>query len=222
MRNSINRFFILPAAAIVLSAAWAFTLKQPVPMSTETATLNQSEASAPEATTWALDASHSNLKFTVTHLMVSEVEGKFKLFDGKMTSTAADFSDAQIEFSADVSSINTDSDMRDNHLRSDDFFNVEKYPAMTFKSTSFKKTGNNTYKLTGNLSIRDVTQSVTFDVVYGGEMKDPYGNIKAGFKATGSIDRLSYGLKWNAITEAGGTVVSKDVKITANVQLLKK
>ena len=108
--------------------------------------------------------------------------------------------------------------MRDTHLKSDDFFNAEKYPKMTFKSISFKKVSGNKYALTGNLTLRDVTKNVTFDVTYGGTAKDGYGNTKAGFKASTIINRFDYGLKWNALTEAGGMTVGSDVTIALRLE----
>ncbi len=173
-------------------------------------------ASAGAQTTWSLDNSHSNVKFTVDHLLISEVDGSFRTFGGSMTASKPDFTDAQIEFTVDVASISTDNEMRDNHLKGDDFFNAEKYPKMSFKSTSMKKVGEGKYELTGNLTIRDVTKPVKFNVVYGGTVKDPWGNTKAGFKATGTINRFDYNLKWNTLTEAGGAVVGPDVRITIN------
>jgi polyisoprenoid-binding protein YceI len=175
-----------------------------------------------KAGTWAVDAVHSNVKFTVTHLVISEVDGAFKVFDGQMNSVNEDFTDAQINFSIDVASINTDNEMRDNHLRSDDFFNADKFNKMSFESTSFKKVSGNKYELKGNLTIRNVTKPIVFDVTYGGTVKDPYGNLKAGFKAKSSINRFDYGLKWNSMTEAGGAVVGKEVQILCNIQMVKK
>ncbi len=168
-------------------------------------------------TAWKLDNSHSSVKFSVEHLKVSETEGNFKGFDGTLNSKNADFSDAEITFTVDVKTINTDNEMRDKHLQSDDFFNAEKFPQMKFKSTSFKKVNGNKYVLEGDLTIRDVTKKVKFDVVYRGTQKDPYGNTKAGFKATGSIKRLEYGLKWNVMTEAV-SVVADDVNIVINLE----
>ncbi len=168
-------------------------------------------------TAWKLDNSHSSVKFAVEHLKVSETEGNFKGFDGTLNSKNADFSDAEITFTVDVKTINTDNEMRDKHLQSDDFFNAEKFPQMIFKSTSFKKVSGNKYVLEGDLTIRDVTKKVKFDVVYRGTQKDPYGNTKAGFKATGSIKRLEYGLKWNVMTEAV-SVVADDVNIVINLE----
>jgi polyisoprenoid-binding protein YceI len=168
-------------------------------------------------TNWKLDNSHSNVKFAVEHLAVSETEGNFKSFDGTLLSKNADFTDADITFSVDVKSIDTDNEMRDKHLQGDDFFNAEKYPQMKFKSSSFKKASGNKYILEGDLTIRDVTKKVKFDVVYRGTQKDPYGNTKAGFKATGSIKRMEYGLKWNVMTEAI-SVVADEVNIVVNLE----
>ena len=168
-------------------------------------------------TKWNVDNVHSNVKFSVPHLVISEVEGSFKKFTGTIVSAKPDFTDAVVNFTIDVNSINTDNDMRDNHLKGDDFFNAEKYPSMTFRSTSFKKVSGNKYALYGNMTIRDVTKPVKFDVVYGGTAKDGYGNIKAGFKATSAINRFDYNLKWNSLTEAGGATVGKD--ITLNLKL---
>ena len=167
---------------------------------------------------WALDKAHSNVKFTVTHMVVSEVEGTFKIFDGRMESTKPDYSDAKISFTVDVNSINTDNENRDKHLKSDDFFNAEKFPQMKFESTAFKPLGNNKYKLEGNLTIRDVTKPVSFDVNYGGSINTQRG-AKSGFKAKTTINRFDYNLKWDRATETGGLVVSKEVEITVNVEL---
>jgi polyisoprenoid-binding protein YceI len=174
---------------------------------------------AQTAKTWNVDKMHSALKFSVSHLVISEVDGSFKIFDGNIVTTKEDFTDAKINFTVDVNSINTDNTNRDGHLKSDDFFNAEKYPNMTFVSTSFKKKSGSAYELTGDLTIRDVTKKVTFAVKYGGTTKDPYGNTKAGFKATGTINRLQYGLKWNTLTEAGGAVVGADIDLTINLEM---
>jgi len=167
---------------------------------------------------WNVDPAHSSAKFTVTHLVISEVEGNFKTFSGTLTNTKPDFTDAQVDFTIDVNSVNTDNEMRDKHLKSDDFFNTEKYPNMVFKSTSMKKLAGNKYALMGNLTIRSVTKPVKFDVTYGGTAKDAYGNTKAGFKATTVVNRFDYGLKWNTATEAGGATVGKDVTIDLRLE----
>ena len=183
---------------------------------------SKTEVTAPATTfaptKWTIDKAHSNVKFTVTHLVISEVEGYFKIFDGSVEHSKPDFSDAKINFTVDVNSINTDNENRDKHLKSDDFFNAEKFPQMKFESTSFTPLGNNKYKLAGNLTIRDVTKPVTFDVTYGGTAN--MGNtVKSGFKAKTTINRFDYNLKWDKATEAGGMVVGKDVDITVNAEL---
>ena len=169
-------------------------------------------------TKWNVDNVHSSVRFTVSHLVISEVEGAFKVYSGTISASKPDFVDAAIDFTVDVNSISTDNDMRDNHLKSPDFFDAAKFPKMTFKSTSFKKVSGNKYELLGNLTIRDVTKPVKFDVTYGGTAKDAYGNIKAGFKAISSINRSEYGLKWSALTEAGGAVVGEAVAIELRLE----
>jgi len=170
--------------------------------------------------TWTIDKPHTNVKFSVAHLVISDVDGNFKSFDGSMESSKPDFSDAKITFTAEVNSINTDNEMRDNHLKSDDFLNAAKFPQIKFISTSFTPQGDNKYKLVGNLTIRDVTKSVTFDVKYGGTVV-AMGGTHAGFKGTTKIDRFDYNLKWSKATEAGGLVAGKDVEITINVDFKK-
>lgn len=173
-------------------------------------------------TKWGVDAVHSSVKFSVEHLVISEVEGQFKKFDGGISSKTPDFSNAEINFTVDVNSIDTDNEMRDKHLKSPDFFDAEKYPNMSFKSTSFKKVSGNKYLLTGNLSLRGVTKPVKFNVTYGGIAKDGYGNTKAGFKASTVINRFDYGLKWNSVTEAGGATVGKDITIDLKLQFAQQ
>jgi polyisoprenoid-binding protein YceI len=173
---------------------------------------------AQSAKNWKVDNVHSSVRFSVSHLVISEVEGTFKVYDGTISNTKDDFSDAKIDFNIDVASINTENSMRDNHLKADDFFNTEKFPKMTFKSISFKKKAGNMYELIGDLTIRDVTKKAVFSVKYGGTQKDGYGNTKAGFKVTGSINRFDYGLKWNALTEAGGATVGKEVELVGNLE----
>lgn len=172
-------------------------------------------------TKWNIDKAHSKVLFSVTHLVISEVTGEFKDFTGSIESSKDDFSDAKIDFTVLVNSISTDNDFRDKHLKSDDFFNVEKYPQITFKGKSLKKVEGNNYKLTGDFTIRDVTKEVTLDVVYNGSIKDQRGNIKAGFKIIGQINRFDYNLKWNSLIESGGAVVGKTVTMTINLELQK-
>lgn len=184
----------------------------------ENVTVTAPSVQAP--TKWNLDKSHSNVKFTVTHMVVAETEGSFKVFDGSVEHTKADWSDAKINFSVDINSINTDNENRDKHLKSDDFFNAEKFPTATFVGKTFKPLGNNKYELVGDLTIRDITKSVKFDVKFGGIATSTRGD-KAGFKATTTINRFDYNLKWDRATEAGGLVVGKDVDLAVFVELNK-
>ena len=131
--------------------------------------------------TYKIDAAHSEVTFKVKHLMIASVTGQFKEFDGSMTAEKADFTDASIDFEALINSITTGNDQRDGHLKSDDFFAAEKYPKLTFKSTAIQKLDEETYNLTGNLTIRDVTKPVTLKVTYGGQIIDPWGQTKLGF-----------------------------------------
>ena len=171
---------------------------------------------------WVIDKAHSNIRFSVSHLVVSDVDGSFKSFDGSMTATKPDFTDAAIAFTADVNSINTENENRDKHLKSDDFFNAEKFPQIKFTSKSLKALGNNKYALAGVLTIRDITKPVTFDVQYGGTVTSAaMGGTHAGFKAKTTINRFDYNLKWNALTEAGGAVAGKEVEITLNIDMKK-
>lgn len=174
-----------------------------------------------QTTKWTVDPVHTSIKFSVSHLVVSEVEGQFKKFDGTIEAPTADFNNSKINFTVDVNSINTDNETRDKHLKSDDFFNAEKYPQMTFKDLSFKKGKGNNYTLEGNLTIRDVTKKVKFDVTYGGTVVDPWGNTKAGFKASTKINRKDFGLKWNNLMAAGGAVVGDEVTIMLKLEFAK-
>jgi len=169
--------------------------------------------SASAQVNWKLDNSHSKLGFSVTHMMVSETEGKFKIYQGTVSSTTeTDFTDAKIEFSADVNSINTEDEKRDGHLKSPDFFDAAKFPTITFKSTSMKPVakGKTIYNLEGELTMHGVTKKVKLNAIGATKtVKDPYGNIKYGFKVTVTINRKDFGLAWNAALEAGGVAASE-------------
>ncbi|HET9057601.1 MAG TPA: YceI family protein [Chitinophagaceae bacterium] len=201
--------FVIPVLSVLLLAAF------------NTPQADSSKVQPPAAGKWTVDKAHSNVKFAISHLVVSELEGYFKIFDGTLEAANTDLSDAIINFTVDVNSINTENENRDKHLRSDDFFNAEKFPQMKFTSTSFKPAGGNKYMLAGNLTIRDKTLPVTFDVTYGGQVSMG-GRTKAGFKAKTTINRFDYDLKWNRATEAGGLVVGKDVEITVNLEMNKQ
>lgn len=171
------------------------------------------------ATNWTIDAAHSEIQFKAKHLVISTVTGSFTRFNATLESEGDDFAGAKVTFEAEVNSINTGVAQRDGHLMSEDFFNAEKYPKLSFVSTDFKKTGDTTYAVTGDMTIRDVTKSIVLSVEYGGKMVDFYGNTKAGFEITGKINRKEFGLTWDAVTEAGGIVVGDEIKLALNVQM---
>ena len=167
---------------------------------------------------WKIDPFHSDIDFKVKHLVISTVTGSFKSFDATVETNGDDLEGAEIHFEADADSINTGVEQRDGHLKSDDFFNAEKFPKLTFDSTSFTQKGGDEYELKGDLTIRDVTQPVTLSVVHGGTIVDQNGDTKAGFEVTGKINRKDFGLKWNGVTETGNVIVSDEVKLNLSVQ----
>lgn len=171
--------------------------------------------------TWNIDPTHSEIQFKVKHLVISTVTGYFRSFNGTLQTKGEDFEGANISFEADINSIDTNNGDRDTHLKSDDFFNAEQFPKLKFDSTSFKNTGGDNYELTGNMTIRDVTKEITLNVTHGGTVEDPYGQTKAGFEINGSLNRKEFGLKWNAVTEAGSVVVGDEVKLHMNVQVVE-
>ena len=173
-------------------------------------------------TKWNLDKMHSEVGFKVKHMMITNVSGNFGEFDASATTQGNDFSTANFHFTAAVDSINTGVADRDAHLKSDDFFNAEQYPVLTFKSTGVTKKDDENYIITGDLTIRDVTKTVDLAAEFGGIAVDPYGQTKAGLTLSGKIKRSEYGLKWSAITEAGSIVVSDDIKLLGEVQLVKE
>ncbi len=170
--------------------------------------------------TYKIDATHSEVTFKIKHLMISNVSGNFTKFDGEINANNEDLSDAVFSFEADVDSINTNNEQRDGHLKSVDFFDAENHPKLTFKSTSFTKKGDD-FELVGDFTLRGVTKSVKLNAEYAGKMVDPYGNEKHGFEISGKISRKEFGLEWSAVTEAGGIVVSDEVKLLVNAQFAK-
>jgi len=168
-------------------------------------------------TTWKIDPTHSEIEFKVRHMMISTVSGSFSEFEGEVEAADDTFKDAKFRFSAEIDSISTKNNDRDTHLKSEDFFHAEKHPKLTFVSKSFD--GNT---MVGDLTIRDVTKEVSLDVDFNGIAEDPYGQTKAGFEATGTINRKDFNLNWNAVTEAGNIVVSDKVKLIANLQFIKQ
>ncbi|MBX2933291.1 MAG: YceI family protein [Ferruginibacter sp.] len=173
--------------------------------------------------TWALDPTHSEVQFKIKHLMITNVTGSFDIFNVSAQTQDEDFTKAKISFTADVNSISTNNDQRDGHLKSVDFFDAEKYPQIKFTAKKADAVDNDgSFDLYGDLTIKDVTKNVKLAVEFGGVVKDAYGNTKAGFTINGKINRKDFGLTWNAVTEAGGVVVSDDVRIMAEIQLLEK
>lgn len=174
-------------------------------------------------TVWKADKAHSSVRFSVIHLVISEVTGRFTDFDATLDQkTNDDFSGSTVSATIKTASVNTDNDYRDKHLRSDDFFNADSFPTITFKSVSFEKTGENTYAITGPLTIRDSTKNVVLNAKFNGQVTDKRGNVHIGFKAMTTIDRFAFGTKWNAAMESGSLVVSRDVDITLTLEFLKE
>ncbi|MBK7651446.1 MAG: YceI family protein [Flammeovirgaceae bacterium] len=170
-------------------------------------------------TTWKIDKNHSSIGFNVTHMVISEVSGNFKTFDATVVNKADDFTGAEIEFTAQVASINTENENRDKHLKSDDFFNAEKFPEIKFKGNLAKEGGK--YVLKGAFTMRDVTKEVAFDVTYGGQIDTGRG-YKAGFKLTGKINRQDFGLKWANKLQDGSAVASDEIEIICKIELNKQ
>ena len=174
------------------------------------------------AITWKIDPAHSEIQFKVKHLMITTVTGYFRKFDCEVISETEDFnSTTSIKFTADIDSIETNNEQRDTHLKSEEFFNAEKFNQVIFVGTKYDAL-NNSATLYGNLTIRGITKPVKLDVEFGGTVVDPYGQKKAGFTVNGRISRKEFELKWNAVTEAGSVVVSDEVKVHAEVQVVKQ
>ncbi len=171
---------------------------------------------------WTLDASHSSINFAVDHLVISETVGKFDKYEVEAKSDKADFSDAKFNVVIQTASINTADEKRDAHLKNADFFNVEKNPTITFVGKTFTKQKNGSYKLAGTLTLNGVSKEVVLDGKLNGVVKDPWGGTRAGLKLNGKIDRYDYNLKYNSALESGGLAIGKEVRITANIELVKK
>ncbi|HWS82633.1 MAG TPA: YceI family protein [Ktedonobacteraceae bacterium] len=172
--------------------------------------------------TWNIDATHSHATFSVRYMLVSTVKGKFNVLSGTLNIDEANPANSSIEAEVDATSIDTNEPNRDNHLRSPDFFDVEKYPKLTFKSTKVEPAGDNEYKVTGDLTMHGVTKPVVFNVEYSGQAKDPSGSQHAGFSAKTKISRKEWGLTWNQLIETGGALVSDEVKIEVDLAAVTK
>ena len=173
-------------------------------------------------TTWHIDQAHSDIGFSVKHLLISTVRGRFTTFEGTLTATDETFSDAQLKFSTDVASITTNNAMRDGHLQAPDFFDAANNPKIMFVSKSFAKTGDKTFKVTGDFTMRGVTKEVTLDAVLNGFAANAQGKRMASFDVSGTIKRTDYGVSWNAAIETGGLAVSEDVTLEATVELVQE
>lgn len=171
-------------------------------------------------TKWALDAAHSELGFKIKHLMISNVSGRFNQFDVQADTTSDDFSNAAITATIDVASIFTNNEQRDNHLRTGDFFEIEKYPQIIFKASSVKKAGDD-LEINGTLTMKDVTKPITLKAEFAGITRDPYGNVKAGFSFAGKLNRKEWGINFNAALETGGVMLGEEVKYEGEIQLIK-
>src|SRR5688572_8508179 len=184
--------------------------------------INTMETATLTKTKWTLDPTHSEVGFKVKHMMITNVSGSFETFNASVETTELDFATAKIEFTADVNSITTANKDRDAHLKSPDFFDAANFPQLKFVSSKLEKKDDQNYTLYGDLTIRDVTKSVKFNVEFGGIGKDPWGNEKAGFTITGKINRTDFRLNWNAALETGGVLVGEEVRLQAEVQLIKQ
>ncbi|MCL6516069.1 YceI family protein [Alicyclobacillus sp.] len=171
---------------------------------------------------WKVDPTHSSVDFSIKHMVISRVKGTFHTFDAVIEADPEDLTTATIEFTVDVASVDTRNADRDNHLRSADFFDVENHPKMTFKATRIVKKSEGEYEVTGDLTIRGVTRPETFLVTYEGQGKDPWGGVRAGFSAHGTINRTDYGLKWNTPLETGGVLVGDQVQVSLEIEAVKQ
>jgi polyisoprenoid-binding protein YceI len=169
---------------------------------------------------WSLDMSHSEITFAVKHMMISTVRGKFNTFSGTIDFNEQDPALSTVDVSVDLASVDTRDEKRDGHLKSPDFFDVANHPTMSFKSTSVQKISDNQAKVTGDLTIRGVTQPLTLDVTYNGQAKSPWGMTSAGFSATGKLNRKAFGLEWNVALETGGVLVGEDVSIAIEAEIV--
>jgi polyisoprenoid-binding protein YceI len=179
-------------------------------------------ATQPAISTWTIDPTHSTVEFSVKHMMISTVKGRFRDFEGTARIDDDDPSASSVSASVDVSSIDTGQEQRDAHLRSDDFFNADLFPKLTFVSTGIERVDDDSWKLAGALTMRDATRPVVFDVEFEGRGNDPWGKERAGFLATTKINRGDYGINFNGLMEAGGVVVGDSVKITLNLELIRE
>ncbi|MEP9404956.1 YceI family protein [Peribacillus frigoritolerans] len=173
-------------------------------------------------TKWTVDPTHSAIEFSVKHMMIAKVKGSFNKFEASILANPSDLTTAEIDFTVEVASIDTRNADRDNHLRSADFFDVEKNPTLTFKSTKIVKTDEDEYDVTGNVTLNGVTKEETFSITFEGQGKDPWGNEKAGFSGKGKVKRSDYGLTYNAALETGGVLIGDQITLTIEIEAAKE
>ncbi|MCO0599222.1 YceI family protein [Peribacillus butanolivorans] len=173
-------------------------------------------------TKWAIDPTHSAIEFSVKHMMIAKVKGSFNKFEANISANPSDLTTAEIDFTVDVASIDTRNADRDNHLRSADFFDVEKNPTLTFKSMKIVKTGDDEYDVTGDVTLNGFTNEETFAITFEGQGKDPWGNEKAGFSGKGKVKRSDYGLTYNAALETGGVLIGDQITLTIEIEAAKE
>ena len=171
---------------------------------------------------WAIDPTHSEICFKVKHMMFTNVSGKFNSFEATIQNEDNNFETSKINFSADTTSVDTNNADRDSHLKSADFVDVDNFPKLSFVSTDVKKINEGEYKISGDLTIKDVTKSIVLDVEYSGLMTDPWGNTKIGLSLNGKINRKEFGLTWNSTLEAGGVLVGEEIKLVSEIQFIKQ
>jgi polyisoprenoid-binding protein YceI len=174
-----------------------------------------------ETKTWNLDPAHSGINFSVRHMVFAKVRGRFGVWSGKVGLDPEDLTRGNVEVEIDAASIDTGVADRDNHLRSPEFLDVERFPKLRFRSTKVEKAGRDRYRMHGDLTIRDVTREVVLEAEYGGQAKDPWGNQRVAFTATTALDRGDFGLEWNQVLEAGGVLVGERIDIEIEVQAVK-
>jgi polyisoprenoid-binding protein YceI len=170
---------------------------------------------------WTIDTAHSAVNFSVRHMMFGKTRGQFNRWQGKLALVPEDLTKSSVDVSIDASSIVTGDEQRDNHLRSADFLDVPKFPTITFRSSLVEDLGSGNLRITGDLTIHGTTKQVVLEAEYGGRVRDPWGNDRAGFGARASIDRTDFGLKWNLALEAGGIVVGNKIDIEIEVEAVQ-
>lgn len=171
---------------------------------------------------WKIDPSHTTVQFAVKHMAFTTVRGRFNAVQGTITLRGGDLASATVEAEIDAASVETGDAQRDQHLRSADFFDVERFPKLTFRSTQIRPLGDGRFAVVGALTIRDVTREISLEASFDGAGKDPWGNLRAGFSATTAISRKDFGLTWNQVLETGGVLVSDEVKITLELEAIKQ